>query len=167
LSGYKLVDSGETEMGKNVSQNPNPTLIDLEIFAGDWKMELSNASFLPDPSDTMTGHVSFDWLEGGAFLIMYMGNPSAGTPDAIWLISRDESASNYTVLYYDTRKVSRVYEMSFSDGTWRMWRHAPTFSQRFEGKLSQDGNTITARWEKSSDGFTWEHDFDVAYTRIM
>ena len=153
-------------MKKNVSQNPNPALQDLEILVGDWKMELSNASFLPHSSDTVTGHVSIKWLEEGAFLVMYMGSQPLGTPDAIWLIGRDESTPNYVVLYYDNRKVSRVYEMSFSDGTWRMWRNSPGFSQRFEGKLSEDGNTITAHWQNSNDGSTWEHDFDVTYAKV-
>lgn len=152
-------------MKKNTSQNPNPALEDLELLIGDWKVELSNASFLQSSSDSMTGHVSFDWFQNGAFLVMYMGDPSKGTPDATWLINRDESASNYIVFYYDTRKVSRVYEMSFSQGTWKMWRNSPGFSQRFEGKFNQDGNSITAYWEKSSDGATWEHDFDVLYTK--
>jgi hypothetical protein len=153
-------------MKMNVSQNPNPALQDLEILVGDWTMELSNASFLPHPSDTMTGHVSIEWLQEGAFLVMYMGSQPPGTPDAIWLMGRDESTPSYVVLYYDNRKVSRVYEMSFSDGTWKMWRNSPDFSQRFEGKLSEDGNTITAHWQKSSDGSTWEHDFDVTYVKV-
>jgi hypothetical protein len=153
-------------MKKNVSQNPNPALQDLEALVGDWKMELSNASFLPRSSDTVTGHVSIKWLEEGAFLVMYMGSQPLSTPDATWLIGRDESAHNYLVLYYDNRKVSRVYEMSFSDGTWKMWRNSPDFSQRFEGKVSEDGNTITAHWQNSSDGTTWEHDFDVTYMKV-
>ncbi len=153
-------------MKKNSSLTPNPSLKHLEILVGDWDMELSNASFLPSSSDTVKGHVSFEWLEDGAFLIMYMGNKPPGTPDAMWLISRDESTSNYTVLYYDTRKVSRVYGMSFSDGIWKIWRNSPGFSQRVEGKFSDDGNSIVAYWEKSSDGSTWEHDFDVTYTRV-
>jgi hypothetical protein len=153
-------------MKKNSSLTPNPSLKHLEILVGDWDMELSNASFLPSSSDTVKGHVSFEWWEDGAFLVMYMGNKPPGTPDAMWLISRDESTSHYTVLYYDTRKVSRVYEMSFSDGTWTIWRNSPGFSQRFEGKFSEDGNSIVAYWEKSSDGSTWEHDFDVIYTRV-
>jgi hypothetical protein len=153
-------------MKKNSSPTPNPSLKRLEILVGDWDMELSNASFLPSPSDTVKGHVSFEWLEDGAFLMMYMGNKPMGTPDAMWLISRDESTSSYTVLYYDTRKVSRVYEMSMSDGTWKIWRNSPDFSQRFEGKFSDDGDIITAHWEKSSDGSTWEHDFDVTYTKV-
>lgn len=153
-------------MKKNTSQNPNPALKDLEVLVGDWNMELSNASFLPSPSDTVMGHVSIEWVEDGAFLVMYMGDRSLGTADASWLIGRDESMPNYLVLYYDARRVSRVYEMSFSDGTWKMWRNSPDFSQRFEGKFSDDGNTITARWEKSSNGSTWEHDFDVTYTKL-
>jgi Protein of unknown function (DUF1579) len=153
-------------MEKNVSQYPNPAIRDLERFVGEWDMELSNASFLPSPSDTLAGHVSMKWLEGGAFLVMYMGGQPRGTPDAIWLIGRDESTSRYMVLYYDNRAVSRVYEMSFSEGIWKMWRNAPDFSQRFEGKFSEDGNTITAHWENSSDGSTWEHDFDVTYTKV-
>ncbi len=56
--------------------------------------------------------------------------------------------------------------MNFSDGVWQMWREAPGFWQRYEGRLSNDGNTITARWEKSSDGAAWEHDFDVTYRKI-
>lgn len=154
-------------MKKNVSQEPNPALKDLEVLVGNWKMELSNASFLPRSSDTVTGFVSFEWLEDGAFLVMYMGNRPPSTPDAIWLIGRDESTHHYLVLYYDTRKVSRVYEMSFSDDTWKMWRNSLGFSQRFEGKFSNDGNIITAHWEKSSDGATWEHDFDVTYTKVQ
>lgn len=153
-------------MKKTVLQKQNPSLKHLEVLVGDWGMELSGASFLPSPSDTVTGHVSFEWLESGAFLAMYMGNKPPSTPDAIWLISRDESTLNYTVLYYDARKVSRVYEMSFLNGIWKMWRNSPDFSQRFEGNFSDDGTIITAHWEKSSNGSTWEHDFDVTYTKV-
>ena len=153
-------------MKKTVSQKQNPALKHLEILVGDWNMELSNASFLPSSSDTVMGHVSFEWLQNGAFLIMYMGNKPPNTPDAIWLISRDESNQNYAVLYYDTRKVSRIYEMSFSNGIWKMWRNSPGFSQRFEGKFSDDGNIIAAHWEKSSNGSIWEHDFDVTYKKV-
>jgi hypothetical protein len=160
------MDFGASKMETIVSHDHNPALKRLEILAGDWEMELSNASFLPRSSGTVTGHISFEWLESGAFLVMYMGHKPPSTPDAIWLIGRDESAPNYTVLYYDARKVSRVYEMSFSEGQWKMWRNSPDFSQRFEGKFSDDGNLITAHWEKSTNGSTWEHDFDVKYRRV-
>ncbi len=144
----------------------NPALGSLEGLAGDWDMELSNASFIPDPSETVTGHVSFEWVENGAFLVLYMGDKPPGTPDGVWLIGRNGSNPTCTVLYYDSRKVSRVSEMSFSEGIWKMWMDSPGFLQRFERKLSKDGNTIAAHWEKSFDGKKWEHDFNITYTRL-
>ena len=145
---------------------PNPALQPLEGLVGDWEMEISNASFLPHPSDTAKGPISFEWLQDGAFLLMRMGDKPPGPPAAIWLISRDESIPNYTVFYYDARSISRVYEMSFSENVWKMWREAPGFWQRYDGTLSNNGKTITAHWEKSSDGTRWEHDFDVTYTKV-
>jgi hypothetical protein len=149
--------------GKSMA-NINPALKELETLVGDWEMELSNASFLPDPSTVIRGIVSFEWFDGGDFLIMRQGN-KINPPYAIWFIGRDESASDYTALYIDDRRVSRVYEMSFEKGIWKLCRTVPNFSQRFEGKMSRDRNTITAYWEKSVDGKKWEHDFDVMYTR--
>lgn len=148
------------------SHQHNPALKHLEVLVGDWDMELSNASFLPDPSETIKGQVSFKWVQDGAFLMLRMGDKPPGPPTAIWLISRDESTANYTVLYYDARSVSRVYQMSFSESVWKMWRESPDFWQRYEGTLSNDSKTITAHWEKSSDGTNWEHDFDLTYTKV-
>jgi len=125
-------------------------------------MELSKASFLPDPKTKIHGPVSFNWVENGAFLTMYQGEK--GFPQATWLIGRDESSDLYTTLYYDARGVSRIYDMSFKDGVWKMWRNSPGFSQRFRGILGKN-NTITAKWEKSRDGQKWEHDFDVKYAK--
>lgn len=151
---------------KTPSSQPNPALKALEGLIGYWEMELSNTSFLPRPSDSVKSPVSFEWVLDGAFLVMHMGDKLSGAPSATWLINRDESIPNYTVLYYDARSVSRIYQMSFSDNVWKMWREAPGFWQRYEGTLSKNGKTIAAHWEKSSDGIRWEHDFDVTYTKI-
>ncbi|MGH3258151.1 MAG: hypothetical protein ACRDOU_22630 [Streptosporangiaceae bacterium] len=55
--------------------------------------------------------------------------------------------------------------MSFGDGTWRMGRDTPEFSQRFDAEVSDGGTEISGSWRKSVDGGrTWEHDFKVRYT---
>jgi hypothetical protein len=143
----------------------NPALKELEPLVGDWAMELSNASFLPDPSEVIRGTALFEWIEDGDFLAHRQGTKGSGAPHSTWLISRDDSSPNFTVFYFDDRKVSRVYEMSFGKGVWKIWRNAPGFSQRFEGKLSKDGSILQAFWENSTDGKTWKHDFDLKYTR--
>lgn len=161
-----MTEDSTNAQAKTLPPQPNPALKSLAVLVGEWEMELSNASFLPRPTDTIKGPVFFEWVQDGAFLLMRMGDKPPSPPSALWLISRDESAPGYTVFYYDSRSVSRVYEMSFSDDVWKMWRNAPGFWQRYEGTVNKDGKTISARWEKSGDGATWEHDFDVTYTKI-
>jgi hypothetical protein len=61
--------------------------------------------------------------------------------------------------------------MRFSDGVWTLLRDSPdfsplSFSQRFTGTFGDDGDTIRGPWETSNDGSTWEHDFDLTYTRV-
>jgi hypothetical protein len=143
----------------------NPALADLLFLVGGWEMELSAASFLPDPDAKVRAPATFEWIERGAALVMRMGD--AATPTATWIIGRDESEPDYHVLYADDRGVSRIYRMSFSDGTWRMWRDTPEFSQRFNVEANRERTQITGSWQKSLDGgATWEHDFNVSYTRV-
>ena len=153
-----------TGKSKSASLKPNPALGRLQVLVGDWDMELSGASFLPTLQAKVHGPASFKWIENGAFLVMYQGEKNV--PQATWLIGRDESTDLFEVLYFDARKVSRIYEMSFKNGEWKMWRNGPGFSQRFKGVLGKNRNTITAEWEKSDDGQKWKHDFYVKYTRI-
>ena len=144
----------------------NPALAGLAPLIGQWRTELHNAAFLPDPDTRLTGSVEIEWIEDGAAVAMRQGD-GAGPPAAVWIIGRDETDADFLVHYADGRGVSRIYQMSFDAGHWRMWRTTPEFSQRFEAELSDEGQTITGEWRKSVDGgLTWEHDFDVDYIRI-
>ena len=142
----------------------NPALDALRFLAGTWDMELSEASFLADPDARLPGSATFEWIAGGAALAMRMGSDMGN--DAAWIIGRDDSEPDYYALYSDARGVSRVYRMSLHDSTWRMWRDTPEFSQRWDAVISADQTQITGTWQKSTDaGATWEHDFNLRYTR--
>jgi hypothetical protein len=142
----------------------NPSIADLQVLVGEWNIELR---FPTDAPGTVMGHASYEWLEDGAFLVMHTGNKRAGTPYSTCIVGRDDPSRPYTMLYFDNRGVSRVYMMSLEGRQWKQWRDNAGFSQRFFGELSDDGNTIHARWEKSSDGNEWTHDFDLIYTRVV
>ena len=143
----------------------NPALDQLAPFIGEWSIEITNMSFDPDRSAIVRGHSSFDWLEGGAFLLQQSEIANPDFPRSTAVIGPDEGAETYRMLYYDSRGVSRIYRMSLSGGIWTLWRDFPGFSQRFNGEFSEDGSVITAYWEKSSDGSNWERDFDLTYTK--
>jgi len=144
----------------------NPALAELAFLVGDWDMALSGASFLPDPEQVVHGYFGFSWIEGGGFLAIHQGAKPPAPPMATWVIGRDEASLDYRVFYSDERGVSRIYAMSLTGSTWRMWRDNAEFSQRFQARVSDDRNSIVGQWEKAIDGQHWEHDFNVTYTRL-
>ena len=144
----------------------NPALDQLAPLLGEWNTEITSVSSYEDQSAVIRGHSSFAWLEDGAFLVQHSEIPNSDFPTSTSIMGPDDAAGTYCVLYYDSRAVSRIYRMTFSGGIWTLWRDFPGFSQRFHGTLSEDGKTITAYWEQSTDGSNWEHDFDLTYTRV-
>jgi hypothetical protein len=47
-----------------------------------------------------------------------------------------------------------------------LWREGEPFSQRFTAEISDDGNTITGRWELAEDFTTYTIDFELVYRRV-
>ena len=86
-------------------------------------------------------------------------------PDSLSVMGCDAANGTYFQLYSDERGVCRVYEMSIGDGEWKLWRKGTPFDQRFVATISDDGNTIAGRWEKSEDGNGYTTDFDLVYRR--
>jgi hypothetical protein len=56
--------------------------------------------------------------------------------------------------------------MSIGNGEWKLWREGEQFAQRYTGTFSDDGNTITGRWEIAEDGTKYRTDFDLIYRRV-
>jgi hypothetical protein len=139
----------------------------LAPFVGEWEM-LPDAPWVP--ADAEPARVVFEWLPGETFLVMRWEVPVPVAPDGIAVIGPGQDGEGYLQHYFDSRGVARLYEMSFDGRVWKLWREREdfsplSFSQRFEGTFSDDGNTITARWEKTAEDGSWEHDFDLTYTR--
>lgn len=144
----------------------NPSLSDIVFLVGTWNIEISNAEFLPEPEHKASFSVEYKWIEDGAAIAVRQGGTEDDPQTASWIIGREESSEDYTVLYNDSRGISRVYNMSYKNNVWKMWRDNPEFMQRFEGKVNLDNKTIEAYWENSSDGDkNWHHDFDMLFSK--
>jgi hypothetical protein len=147
----------------------NPAINRLAALIGEWSMK---AEFKDIPPADVGARVVFEWMPGGRFLIERWEVPVPEAPDGIAIIGADpQSEDNYLQHYFDSRGVARVYNMSFNVGIWRLWRDSPDFSpldfsQRYTGTLSDDGKTISGTWEICHDGTTWEHDFDLTYSKV-
>lgn len=136
----------------------------LEVFVGEWTEQV----LVPDVAP---GRVVFEWALEGRYLIQRSDIPQAEFPDSLVIIAYDGDTNSYIQHYFDSRGIVRLYKMGLRDGVWTLLRDEPdftplTFTQRFEGTFSADGDTIDGRWETShDDGEHWELDFRLTYTR--
>jgi hypothetical protein len=76
----------------------NPALECLGVFVGEWKIEITSMSFHADPSAVERGRTSFDWLDGGAFLIQHSEVSSNDWPRSTAVIGPDDAAETYYML---------------------------------------------------------------------
>jgi hypothetical protein len=157
--------------GVSMQQSAEASLRRLDVLAGEWEMESSIGGQVVGRS-----RARFEWAEAGAFLVQRADGEPAEVAPPEWVINSpfplttvigmDDTTESFSMLYADSRDVFRIYQMSLHDGVWRLWREAPDFHQRFTGRFSADGDTITGAWEMSRDGSTWRPDFDVTYRKI-
>jgi hypothetical protein len=131
----------------------------LGALVGTWTTE-GRHPLLPA---AIRGRATFEWLEGGTFLVFRSHYDHPEIPDALAVMGVIEG--ELSMQYFDARGVHRVYSVAMSPGTWRFWRDDADFSQRFTGTFSDDGDTITGRGEMSRDGTTWEGDLALTYRR--
>lgn len=139
------------------------SLTRLNKLIGNWNLEIQ----LPGEPTRHRGRATFTWLPGNTFVRYQWEVDDPRFPKAEAIVGADDTLDTYSMLYADSRGISRLYLMKLDDREWQLWRDAPDFAQRFIGTFSEDGNTITARWEKSLTAKNWEHDFDLICTRTV
>jgi hypothetical protein len=147
---------------KREASIPNPALKPLGVLVGTWNT-IGRHPLIPNTA--LHGRASFEWLEGGAFLMMHSEIEEPGIPTGIAIFGSDDSAGTFSMLYFDERGVSRKYEVTVADNVLTWWRNAPGFSQRFTCTLSNDARTMIGKGELSKDGLSWEKDLELTYTR--
>ena len=135
-------------------------LAQLNALVGAWTIEARHPAF---PSTVVGGEAHFEWLEGERFLLQRSRTDHPEFPDSLIVFGAE--ADELSMHYFDSRGVHRVYGVSFVDGVWRMWRHAPGFSQRFTGTFGDEGDTIDGLWKLSRDDTTWDDDLKITFRR--
>jgi hypothetical protein len=136
----------------------------LEPLVGEWRLTATPPEGAPWAGGE--GRTTFEWHDSGAHLVERSTVDVPEAPDGICVIGCDGANGTYSQLYTDDRGVCRIYQMSIGDGEWRLWREGEPFAQRYAGTFSEDGNTITGRWEIAEDGATYRTDFQLNYHRV-
>lgn len=138
----------------------DPRLEPFNALVGTWEIEATHPLL---PSTIARGTADFEWLEGERFFLQRSRTDHPEFPDSLIVFGAD--SEGLSMNYFDSRGVHRIYQSSLGDGVWRMWRHAPGFSQKFNGRISADGNTVEGLWKLSRDDSTWDDDLAITFRR--
>ncbi len=116
------MESNMAKDSKNEASIPNPALQPLSVLVGEWKT-VGTHPYLP--GKLLHGHSSFQWLEGGAFLIWHSEIEDEHFPMGVAIFGSDDATGEFFMLYFDERKVTRKHDVSVQDNVVKWWRNAP------------------------------------------
>jgi hypothetical protein len=131
----------------------------FDVLIGTWSTEATH----PLLDVVVPGTVTFEWLEGGHFLVQRSHNEHELLPDAISVIGAPETGEGLVMEYFDSRGVRRTYGVSLEDGVLRYWRDAPGFDQRFSATLGHE--LFEAQGQLARTPGDWQDDLKVVYRR--
>ncbi len=131
----------------------------FDVLIGTWDTEATHPKF----DGVVPGSITFEWLEGGHFLVQRSRNDHELFPDAVSVIGAPESGEGLVMEYFDSRGVRRTYGVSLEDGVLRFWRDAPGFDQRYSATLASDA--FEGQWQLAETPGGWQDDLKVSYRR--
>jgi hypothetical protein len=137
----------------------DPALEPFDALIGTWDTAAKHR--LVD--EVVSGTATFEWLEGGHFLVQRSRSDHELFPDGMSVIGAPEAGDGLVLEYFDSRGVRRTYRASLEGGVWRMWRDQPGFDQRFSATIATD--VFEGMFEIAETPGEWQEDMRVTYRR--
>jgi len=126
---------------------PHPDLKNLDRLVGTWEV-----------SGGTQGKITYEWMEGGFFLIQHVDLYQDGQQiNGIEIIGHlrpfgQEPSADIHSRYYDTLGNTLDYVYELQGNTLTIWAGAKGSPAYYKGTFSDDGNTLTGGWVYPGDG---------------
>ena len=137
----------------------DPALEPFDALVGTWETEAQHRLV----EEIVRGSTTFEWLEGGHFLVQRSHVEHELFPDAICIIGAPETGDGLVMETFDSRGIRRTYGTSLENGVWRIWRDHPGFEQRFSATIGPD--RFEGVFELAENPGDWQEDMRVSYRR--
>jgi hypothetical protein len=172
-----MSESSDTRQ-QNSAPDPGPETQRLGTLVGRWRSE---GYVVADPPVPITGTDIYEWLPGGFFLVHHVdvvvGEQKV---QGIEIIGEyDPATDSFTGRAYDNRGNITIMRAKVDDqGVWTFTgggEIAPAAQPspddasgavRSTLTVSPDRSNMTAKWERSDDGSTWQPWMDMTFTRM-
>jgi hypothetical protein len=139
----------------------DPALEPFDALIGTWATEATHPLF----DGVVLGTTTFEWFEGGRFLVLRSRNDHVLFPDSISVMGAPEGGDGLVMEYFDSRGVRRTYGSLLVEGVLRIWRDDPALAQRFSAALGHD--SFEGRWQVAKTPGDWQDDLRVSYRRLV
>ncbi len=126
---------------------PQPDLKRLDRLVGTWKV-----------TGGAQGQVTYEWMEGGFFLIQHVALEQYGhTTEGIEIIGHlrpfgEEPSPDIHSRYYDNMGNTLDYVYELDEDTLTIWGGARSSPAYYKGTFSDDGNTLSGAWHYPGGG---------------
>ena len=135
---------GEARGDGQGAHEPSPALRKLDRLVGTWKL-----------SGDVGGEVTYEWMEGGFFLIQHVdlgeeakGMEVIGHERPLW----SEPSADVKSRFYSRTGDTLDYTYELEGNTLTIWageRGSPAY---YEGTFGEDGNVLTGAWHYPGGG---------------
>lgn len=171
-----MSDSGDAD-DRTSARAPSREIQRLGALVGRWRSEGHIVGEVPIP---ITGTDIYEWLPGGFFLVHHVdvmiGDQRV---QAIELIEYDPITDTFTGRAYDNQgDITILHARVDEHGVWtftgggdvaavaRPSTADGSGAVRSTLRVSPDRSRMTAKWERSEDGATWQAWMDMTFTRM-
>jgi hypothetical protein len=159
--------NGERVSSDTTDQTPEilPEHRHMNVFIGTWRVTGENGEGAGKFANTkVTGEETYEWMTGGFFVVNHWDRQfkGGGRHTGTGYIGYDAMADQYSVHAFDNLGFMRAYEATPYGNRW-------TYAgkkERAEITFSDDGSTMTVRWEVTPDGSKWIPLCDLTGTKM-
>jgi hypothetical protein len=144
----------------------------LQAFVGKWHTEGNQHGGPLGPQASFVAVETFEWLEGGHFLVHRLEGRFGEQPAAcVEIIGRSGDGLSASTFYNDGK--TGTWKLSETGGTWTMTGESPQRSGgpplklRCTATFEDLGNSLVGKWEQSSDGERWEAFLETRSTKAQ
>lgn len=143
---------------------PAAEMSHLDALVGKWNTEWWAKENPADPPVKTTGTDTYEWLPGGFFLIHKVeARMDYGIYNVLEIIGGyDPDTQTYPMRSFDSQGNAQTMTARVDDkGVWTFF----DTKMRATLNVGSDGRTMTAKWERTTDGTTWTHWMDMKFTK--